>query len=98
MLNYRRSRRTWVCGVRDLRLETKIEVARGLMDESARLMAHEEYFDDIDEELRKLIRLAQHLPCGVGLDSWEEMREFLAHGDDVFLRLVSWLPLRRYKK
>jgi hypothetical protein len=61
-------------------------------------MAYETYFDDIDEELLKLIRLAQHLLCGVDLDSWEKMREFLAHGDDVFLRLVSWLPLRRYKK
>ncbi len=58
-------------------------------------MAYEAYFDGIDEELRKLIRLAQHLLYGVDLDSGEEMREFefLAHGDDDFLRLISWLPL-----
>lgn len=63
-------------------------------------MAHEELFDDIDEELRKLIRLAQHLPCGVDLDSWEEMREFLAHGDDVFFAasfVVAFTALQKMR-
>ena len=43
-----------------LHLKTKIEVARGFMDESAiHLKAYEAYLDGIEGELRELIRSAQ---------------------------------------
>jgi hypothetical protein len=67
-----------------LHLKTKIEVARGFMDEnSIHLLAYEE---------RELVRSAQRLLYDVDSDSWQEMREFLAHGDDDFLRLIEALP------
>jgi len=76
-----------------LHLKTKIEVARGFMDESAiHLKAYEAYLDGIEGELRELIRSAQLLLYDVDSDSWPEMREFLAHGDDDFLRLIEALP------
>lgn len=76
-----------------LHLKTKIEVARGFMDESAlHLKAYEAYFDGIEGELRELIRSAQRVLYDVESDSWEEFREFLAQGDDDFLRLIEALP------
>jgi hypothetical protein len=76
-----------------LHLKTKIEVARGFMDESAlHLKAYEAYFDGIEGELRELIRSAQRVLYDVESDSWEEFREFLAQRDDDFLRLVEALP------
>ena len=76
-----------------LHLKTKIEVARGFMDESAiHLKAYEAYFDGIEGELRELILSAQCLLYPVNSDSWQEMREFLAQGDDDFLRLIEALP------
>jgi len=81
--------------VRDqaLHLKTKIEVARGFMDESAiHLTAYEAYFDGIEGELRELIRSAQRVLYDVESDSWEEFREFLAQDDDDFLRLIEALP------
>jgi hypothetical protein len=63
------------------------------MDESAlHLMAYEGYFDGIEEKLRQLIHLAQRLLYDVDSDSWQELREFLAQGDDVLLRLIQVLP------
>ena len=76
-----------------LHLKTKIEVARGFMDESAiHLKAYEDYLNGIEGELRELIRSAQCLLYDVESDSWEEFREFLAQGDDDFLRLIEALP------
>jgi hypothetical protein len=76
-----------------LYLKTKIEVARGFMDEGAlHLMAYEAYFDGIEGELRDLIRSAQRVLYDVESDGWEEFREFLAQGDDDFLRLIEALP------
>jgi hypothetical protein len=76
-----------------LRLKTKIEVARGFMEESAiHLKAYEEYLDGIEGELRELIRSAQRVLYNVDSDSWHEFREFLAQRDDDFLRLLEALP------
>ena len=76
-----------------LYLKTKTEVARDFMDESAlHLKAYEAYFDGIEGELRELIRSAQRVLYDVESDSWEEFREFLAQGDDDFLRLIEALP------
>ncbi len=76
-----------------LHLKTKIEVARGFMEESAlHLKAYEAYFDGIEEELRELIRSAQRLLYNVDSDSWQEMREILAQCDDDFLRMMEALP------
>jgi hypothetical protein len=76
-----------------LHLKTKIEVARDFMDESALYVkAYEEYLDGIEGELRELIRSAQRVLYDVESDSWEEFREFLAQGDDDFLRLIEALP------
>jgi hypothetical protein len=76
-----------------LLLKTKIEVARGFMEETAiHLKAYEAYLDGIEGELRELIRSAQRLLYDVDSDSWEEFREFLAQGDDDFLRLIEALP------
>jgi hypothetical protein len=63
------------------------------MDEGAlHLMAYEAYFDGIEGELRDLIRSAQRVLYDVESDGWEEFREFLAQGDDDFLRLIEALP------
>jgi hypothetical protein len=76
-----------------LHLKTKIEVARGFMEESAlHLKAYEAYFDGIEEELRELIRSAQRLLYDVDSDSWQEMREILAQCDDDFLQMIEALP------
>jgi hypothetical protein len=76
-----------------LHLKTKIEVARGFMEESAlHLKAYEAYFDGIEGELRDLIRSAQRVLYDVESDGWEKFREFLAQGDDDFLRLMEALP------
>ena len=77
-----------------LHLKTKIEVARGFMDESAlHLKAYEAYFDGIEGELRELIRSAQRVLYIVDdTDFWQELREILAQGDDDFLRMMEALP------
>jgi len=76
-----------------LHLKTKIEVARGFMDErTIHLKAYEAYLDGIEGELRELIRSTQCLLYAVDSDSWQEMREFLAQCDDSFLRLIEALP------
>jgi hypothetical protein len=77
-----------------LHLKTKIEVARGFMDESAlHLKAYEAYFDGIEGELHELIRSAQRVLYIVDdTDFWQEMREILAQGDDDFLRMIEALP------
>ena len=76
-----------------LHLKTKIEVARGFMEESSvHLKAYEAYLDGIEGEVRELIRSAQGLLYDVDSDSWQEMREFLAQDDDDFLRLIEALP------
>jgi len=63
------------------------------LDEGAlHLMAYEAYFDGIEGELRDLIRSAQRVLYDVESDGWEEFREFLAQGDDDFLRLIEALP------
>jgi hypothetical protein len=74
-------------------VKTKIEVARGFMDErTIHLKAYEAYLDGIEGELRELIRSTQCILCAVDSDSWQETREFLAQGDDDFLRLIEALP------
>jgi len=76
-----------------LHLKTKIEVARGFMDErTIHLKAYEAYLDGIEGELRELIRSTQCLLYDVDSDSWQEMRAFLAECDDDFLRLIEVLP------
>jgi len=76
-----------------LHLKTKIEVARGFMDErTIHLKAYEAYLDGIEGELRELIRSTQCLLYDVGSDSWQEMRNFLEQDDDDFLRLIEALP------
>jgi hypothetical protein len=76
------------------RIKTRIEVARGFMDERAvHLTAYESFLDRIEGELRESIRSAQSLLYRVDdSDLWREMREILVQQDDDFLQLIEALP------
>jgi len=77
-----------------LQVKTKIEVARGFMDERAlNLPAYESFLDGIEGELRESIRSAQSMLYGEDdPDSRREMREILPEPDDDFLKLIEALP------
>jgi len=76
-----------------LHLKTKIQVARGFMDERAiHLKAYEAYLDGIEGELRERIRSNQCMLHAVDSDSWQEMRELVSACHDDFLRLIEALP------
>ena len=86
---------TTIDAIRDLtlHLKTKIEVARGFMDERAiHIAAYEAYLEGIEGEIREHVRSARRQLYDVESDWWQEMREILEQRDDVLLRLIEALP------